>query len=130
MLPDIVWECINDSGKRRGKSSGLMARSRESLFLLRRLSSISGFPLPFRVLIQAAEAFIITYFIVLFFKVIISMATGHRFRHQGGVTATVELRISKDKGRGLWGYVGWMWRSPIGGLISNVREWKILIHVD
>ena len=106
MLPDVVWECINDSGERRGKSSGLMARSRESLFLSRRLSSISGSPLPFRALIQAAEAFIITYFIVLFFKVIISMATGHRVRHQGGVTATVELRISKDKGKGVWGYVG------------------------
>lgn len=105
MLPDIVWECINDSGKRRGKPSGLMAPSRES-FLWKRLSSISGSPLPFRALIQAAEAFIITYFIVLFFKVIISMATRHHFRHQGSVTATVELRISKDKGKGVWGYVG------------------------
>ena len=34
------------------------------------------------------------------------MATRHRFRHQGGVTATVELRISKDKEKGVWGYVG------------------------
>lgn len=49
------------------------------------------------------------------------MATRHCFRHQGGMTVTVELGISKDKGRGEkksgdmknfeGKYVKWTWQS-------------------
>lgn len=58
------------------------------------------------------------------------MATRHCSRHQGGMTATVELGISKDKGigekrsGGMKNFegkdVGWTWQSTKDFLISNV----------
>lgn len=123
--------------KRKGKSSGLMARSKEQLLVSVRLVLFLALPsLPGQV--QAASAFIITYFIELycFFKVIISMATRRCSRHQGGMTVTVELGMSTDKGRGersggIKNFegkgVGWTWKSTKDILILNSRSWKFLI---
>lgn len=78
------------------KSTGLVNVRESKLSLFLALSSLLGCStgcLSFH--------YYLFYCTVLFFKVIISMATRHYSRQQGWITATVELEISnKDKENG------------------------------